>query len=156
MNIFLRLELDCSPDAAWDALSNPAVFRSVLRPLMRVKSLDAGGFPHRWDSAAVHQVSMSLFGIIPIGRQTIDVTYTERPGGVRMIIDQGEPLSGILAFTTAWDHRMAISASSSGKTLYRDRLSVRAGLLTLPLWLGLWALWQYRGKRLAALAQRWG
>ncbi len=156
MNIFLRLELDCSPDAAWSALGNPAVFRSVLRPLMRVRSLDEGGFPSRWDETKVHHVSMSLFGVLPMGKQSIDISYTQRPGGVRMVIDQGEPLSGLLSFTKTWDHRMAVSASAGGKTLYRDRLSVRAGILTLPLWLGLWALWQYRGAKLSKLAKKWG
>jgi hypothetical protein len=156
MYVFLRLELDCSPDDAWAALGNPAVFRAVMRPLMRVRSLDEGGFPKRWREDCVHEVSMSLFGLVPMGLHTIDVTYTERPGGVRMVVDQGEPLTGILSLTSTWDHRMAVSASPGGKTLYRDRLSVKAGVLTLPLWLGLWALWQYRGLRLQKLARRWG
>ncbi|MEN9752295.1 MAG: hypothetical protein RLZZ600_1342 [Actinomycetota bacterium] len=156
MYVFLRLELDCSPDDAWNALGNPAVFRAVMRPLMRVRSLDAGGFPKRWSQDEVHHVSMRLFGVVPMGHHSIDITYTERPGGVRMVVDQGEPLSGILSRTSTWDHRMAVSASPGGKTLYRDRLSVKAGILTLPLWLGLWALWQYRGARLQKLARRWG
>lgn len=156
MYVFLRLELDCSPDDAWDALSNPAVFRAVTRPLLRVRSLDKGGFPKRWSPTDVHYVSMSLFGVVPMGRHSIDITYTERPGGVRMVIDQGEPLSGVLARTSTWDHRMAVSAAPGGKTLFRDRLSVRAGILTIPLWLGLWALWQYRGARMQKLAKRWG
>ena len=156
MYVFLRLELDCSPDDAWAALGNPAVFRAVMKPLMRVRSLDAGGFPKRWSADEVHHVSMRLFGVVPMGHHSIDITYTERPGGVRMVIDQGEPLSGILSRTSTWDHRMAVSASPGGKTLYRDRLSVKAGILTLPLWLGLWALWQYRGARLQKLAKRWG
>jgi hypothetical protein len=156
MYVFLRLELDCSPDDAWAALGNPAVFRAVTRPLLRVRSLDKNGFPKRWSETDVHYVSMSLLGLIPMGRHSIDITYSERPGGVRMVIDQGEPLSGILSRTSTWDHRMAVSAAPGGKTLYRDRLSVRAGILTLPLWLGLWALWQYRGARLQKLARRWG
>lgn len=156
MYVFLRLELDCSPDDAWSALGNPAVFRAVTRPLIRVRSLDAGGFPKRWSETEVHHVAMSLFGVLPLGKHSIDITYTERPGGVRMVIDQGEPLTGMLSRTSTWDHRMAVSAGPGGKTLYRDRLSVRAGLLTLPMWLGLWALWQYRGARLQKLAKRWG
>jgi hypothetical protein len=156
MYVFLRLELDCSPDDAWAALGNPAVFRQVLRPLMRVRSLDKGGFPSRWDENTVHHVSMSLFGVIPMGHHSIDITYTQRPGGVRMVVDQGEPLTGILAATSVWDHRMAVSATPTGKTLYRDRLSVRAGILTVPLWIGLWALWQYRGAKLQRLARTWG
>lgn len=115
MYVFLRLELDCSPDDAWSALGNPAVFRAVTRPLIRVRSLDAGGFPKRWSETEVHHVAMSLFGVLPLGKHSIDITYTERPGGVRMVIDQGEPLTGMLSRTSTWDHRMAVSAGPGEK-----------------------------------------
>ena len=155
MYVFLRLELDCSPDDAWDALSNPADFRAVTRPLLRVRSLDKGGFPKRWSPTDVHYVSMSLFGVVPMGRHSIDITYTERPGGVRMVIDQGEPLSGVLARTSTWDHRMAVSETGNKQTLYRDRLVVKAGLLTPFIFIGMWAFWQIRGAKLKKLAPTW-
>ena len=90
-----------------------------------------------------------------MGTQTIDVSFTERPGGVRMMIDAGQALTGPLAITRDWDHRMAVSAGPSNKTLYRDRLVIKAGLATPAIWLGMWIFWQYRASRLRALSSSW-
>jgi hypothetical protein len=37
-------------------------------------------------------------------------------------------------------------------TLFRDRLEFDAGPATLAVWPGMWALWQWRGRRLQQLA----
>jgi hypothetical protein len=118
-------------------------------------SLEPDGFPQKWAGDGPHHVKISLLGIIPMGTQTIDVRFTERPGGVRMMIDSGEALTGPLAITRDWDHRMAISPAASGKTLYRDRLVVKAGLATPFIWLGMWTFWQFRAWKLQKLAASW-
>lgn len=153
MNVFLRLELECSPDAAWDALRDPKMLVAASAPLMQLRSKEP--LPTQWDDKKVYPVSLAIFGMIPLGRRTIDVTYSERPGGVRMLIDQGESLSGPLRMLHDWDHRMAISPGSARTSLYRDRLVVKAGIFTFPMWLGLWIVWQYRAKRITRLARNW-
>ena len=153
MNVFLRQTLECKPDAAWNALRQPRMLKEVSKPLMQVR--ESSPLPEYWDDNHAMPVSLWMFGIIPMGKRTIDVTLTERPGGVRMLIDQGESLSGPLGLLRNWDHRMAISPGPNGTTLYRDRLVVRAGILTFPMWLGMWIFWQYRAKRIAKIAKSW-
>ena len=155
MNIFLRLTLDCEPAVAWDAITSPAVFRAISSPLLAMRSLEPGGFPGAWIGDGPHRISISCLGIIFLGTQTIDVRFTERPGDVRMLVDTGAAFSGPLAIMHDWDHRMAVSAGPSGKTLYRDRLVVKAGLATPFIWLGMWVFWQYRARRLRALSSSW-
>jgi hypothetical protein len=58
-------------------------------------------------------------------------------------------MSGPLTRLKHWDHRMAVSPINDRQTLYRDRLRIRAGWLTLPFWLGLWFMWQLRGQSLS-------
>jgi len=153
MNVFLRLELDCVPDAAWQALRDPQMLVAASRPLIAVRSREP--LPTEWDDKKVYTVGLWLFGLIPLGKRTIDVSYSERPGNVRMLIDQGEALGGPLGLMRDWDHRMAISPGKGKTTLYRDRLVVRAGIFTFPLWLGMWMMWQYRSRRIAHLAKSW-
>ncbi len=155
MNIFLRLTLDCDADAAWDALSNPEVFAAVSSPLLKFSSQEKDGFPPAWTGQGPHLVSVKLFGIFPLGTQTIDATFTQRPGGVRMMIDAGSPQSGALAAIKKWDHRMAVSSPAPGKTLYRDRLQFSAGWLTPLMFIPLWFFWQRRGAKLSKLAKSW-
>jgi hypothetical protein len=155
MNIFLRLTLDCEPDAAWRAIADPKVFAAVSAPLLRFRSLEKSGFPVAWDGSGPHRVSVFALGLIPMGSQTIDIAFTERPGNVRMMIDSGKPVSGPMTVITGWDHRMAVSAGGNHRTLYRDRLIVKAGVLTPVVWLGLWSFWQWRAAKLRKLAKNW-
>jgi hypothetical protein len=155
VKIFLRLTLDCSIDSAWAALADPKIFAAVSAPLMRFKSLEPGGFPEKWTAQGPHLVAIKLFGVMPMGKQTIDTTFTQRPGGVKMMIDSGSPQAGMLTVIKDWDHRMAVSASSNSTTLYRDRLKIKAGVLTPFVFLPLWVFWQYRGIKLRRLAKKW-
>lgn len=148
MDVFLRIALDTDVDTVWDALSRPAQMRVAARPFIRVRSLEKGGFPSRWAAGVPHMVALSLFGVIPLGSQVVEVRYEERPGNVRMVIDSGAPMSGPLTRLSVWDHRMAVSPLGDRKTLYRDRLRVQAGWITPLLWVGLWFMWQLRGRSL--------
>jgi hypothetical protein len=67
-----------------------------------------------------------------------------RRGDVRILEDTGGPVSGALGVITGWRHRMAVSPLPGGRTFYRDRLDISAGVLTPLVWFVTWLLWQYR------------
>jgi hypothetical protein len=162
MRVLLKLILDCDPDAAWRALQSPTSFREVSFPWADFSSLEPDGFPTVW-SAGVHPVQVRALRAVSVGRQEIDISF---PGstvpGVRMLRDSGGGRSGILSVIPKLDHRMAVSPDPAGpdsegrtRTLYRDQLIVKAGILTPAAWYSLWAFWQWRGLRLRQLAPTW-
>jgi ligand-binding SRPBCC domain-containing protein len=150
MRVQLKLVLDCPADAAWEALRSPDVFREVFHPFANVEPIDPPTFPERWrDGPSLLRVT-SFSGLVPLGEQLIDLSRSERDG-VRILEDRGHAVTGPLAGLTLWRHRMAVSATEDGRTLYRDRLDFR-GPASVPYWPVLWELWQYRGGRLKKLA----
>lgn len=154
MRVQLKLVLDAPPDAVWAALRSPSVLAEVAHPFFSFEPLSPRGLPRFWTEGE-HPVAASvLWGTIPVGEQLIDIHFRER-GGVRIVEDDGGPVSGPLAVVTRWRHRMAVSAAPGGGTLYRDRLDISAGLLTPFVWLGAWAFWQWRAFQLVRLAPGW-
>jgi len=153
MRVLLKMVLNCSPDAAWNAITDPAVFRQVSAPFMQFESLEPDGFAEHW-TEGVHPVEASALGVVPIGIQTIDVTYLEKKGA-RIMRDTGRGLSGPLALVSRWEHSMAISPAPGGKTLYRDQLVFEAEPFTPALWPMYWAFWQLRGRGIRSLAAGW-
>lgn len=152
MHVHLKLVLACPPDAAWRAIRSPSVFADVSYPLLEFEPLGDDGFPEEWSEGSHPVRARALFSVIDPGTQDIDITYSAR-GAVRILEDDGGPLSGPLAIVTRWRHRMAVSAGPTpGTTLYRDRLEFSAGLLTPIVWAGLWLFWQWRGHALTRLA----
>ena len=154
MRVQLKLVLDAPPDAVWAALRSPAVLAEVSHPFFSFEPLSPRGLPRTWNEGAHPVAASALWGTIPVGEQLIDIHYRER-GAVRIIEDDGGPVSGALAVVTSWRHRMAVSDSGDGRTLYRDRLDIGAGLLTPLVWIGAWLFWQWRAFQLARLAPRW-
>jgi hypothetical protein len=154
MRVQLKLVLDAHPDAVWAALRTPAVLREVSRPFFSFEPLSPRGLPAAWSEGPHPVFARALFDLVPAGEQLIDIRYRKRRG-VRIIEDGGGPVSGLLTVITSWRHRMAVSAAPDGGTLYRDRLDISAGLLTLPVWIGVWAFWQWRAFQLTRLAPTW-
>ena len=154
MRVQLKLVLDAHPDAVWAALKSPGVLAEVAHPFFSFEPLSPRGLPRVWTEGE-HPVAASvLWGTIPVGQQLIDIGFRER-GGVRIIEDDGGPVSGVLAVITSWRHRMAVSPAPDGRTLYRDRLDISAGLLTPIVWIGAWLFWQWRAFQLSRLAPTW-
>jgi hypothetical protein len=153
MRVRLDLLLDCPPDAAWEAVHSPAVFREVSGPFTSVRSLEPGGFPERWPGGD-HRVRLKMFGFLPMGSQLIRLSDEARPGE-RVVHDEGRPLSGVMSVVRRWHHRMAVSDDGTGRTRFRDTLDVGAGLLTPFAWLGFSLVWQLRARELRRLAPSW-
>jgi hypothetical protein len=156
MRVQLKLVLDAPPDAVWGALQSPGVLAEVAYPFFAFEPMSPRGLPRQWTEGP-HPVAASvLWGTIPVGEQLIDIHYRER-AGVRIVEDDGGPVSGALGVVTRWRHRMAVSPApdGSGGTLYRDRLDISAGILTPAVWIGAWLFWQWRAFQLVRLAPTW-
>ena len=151
MHVLLKTVLDCSPDAAWRSIRSPEVFRAVAAPLMSFSSAEPLG--ETWTQGE-YPVTARLLGLIPVGGQVIDLTFTQR-GDVRFVHDTGEATSGALSIVSYWHHTMAVSPTKDGRTLFRDRLLFDAEPLSLAVWPALWAFWQWRGLQLRRLAPSW-
>lgn len=154
MKVQLRLTLNAPADEVWEAIRTPAVFTQVSSPLLNMTSEQPAGFPKRWLGDGPHTIGIRALGILPMGTQSIDVSFETRPDGTRIMTDAGKALSGSLTVIKEWRHRMAVTAREDNTTLYRDRLDVSAGLVTPLIWLSMWCFWQYRAVRLKQLARR--
>ncbi len=162
MRVLLKLVVDCDADAAWRALHSPRAVAELYGPLLELDPLDPAGLPTRWEPGDDAAVQLSFAGILPLGRELIQVSdrIVEDPAAagtrVRIFRDSGIPLTGPLAWLDVWDHQIAVSPAprDPGRTLWRDRLVI-AGPTAPALWPVLWAIWQWRATRIRSLAPTW-
>ncbi|MFT4211401.1 MAG: hypothetical protein QM626_05960, partial [Microbacterium sp.] len=154
MRVLLRFTVDIDPDAAWRALHSPRALAELYGPLLELEPLTAP--PTSWSSGQDAAVRMTAGGV-PFGTQLIAVTDRTVPGpagDVRILRDAGAPLTGPLAALDVWDHQIAVSAAPGDRTLWRERLVI-GGRAAPLLWPSLWATWQWRARRIRALAPGW-
>ena len=139
--------LECSIDSAWDALHTPDVFKTVSSPFTIFRTAQAD-LPERFTPGEHYTVSVWAGGVLPLGAQTIHLSDHVDDWTERGVTDTGAGQSGALGLLRDWNHRMSLRARPDGRTDFHDTLSVKAGVLTPLLWLGLRVMWSWRAMRL--------
>jgi hypothetical protein len=124
MRFVLSTDLDCPPAVAIQHARTPRLFEYVAAPWVRFEPVDPPQLPDEWEPGR-WRVRMRLFGVLPLGTQTIAIRTVAQRGERLLVHDQG---SGDRV--RVWDHRIEISPTASGGTRYCDRLTIEAGWRT--------------------------
>lgn len=144
--------IPCPAERLWQAVHDPAVFRHIMAPIVIVRPHEPRAFPEAF-VPATYVVSMRAFGIVPMGRQKIDLAHPApqpaEPLPRYLLHDRG---AGEIART--WDHTILIEPAGENAARYTDRLLIEAGILTPFVALFARILFAHRQRRLAALARR--
>lgn len=116
----------------------------ISAPLVRFTPLDPPRLPEVLQPAT-YRVGLSLFGWIPFGWQAIGISYPPMAQGFMMRDDGHSPL------VRQWSHVITILPAAQG-AIYRDRIDIRAGVLTPLVWLFALVFYRHRQRRWRALA----
>ena len=137
-----------------EQLQSTAVFRHITAPLLRFTPVE-GAWPERWAPGGTLVLRMALFGVLPLGRQTVRIRLEAPagPGGWPVLHDAGDG-----QLLRRWDHRITLAPLPGGRTLYTDSIDIEARHLP---WLltplnAVFARWffAHRQRRWRALARR--
>lgn len=154
MLVRVTTELACSVERAREEALTSRLLRYVSWPLVAFVPVDPPELPRTW-STGDYLVEMRLLGAVPLGRQTISISFPATTPDRLLLRDDG---SGQLIHR--WDHLITIEPGSRpGHARYTDRIHVEAGRLTVGAWAMAHALYrwrQHRWRRLAARAFDYG
>ncbi|MEO0703913.1 MAG: hypothetical protein AAFY80_17395 [Pseudomonadota bacterium] len=138
--IVLSCHLDASPDRIWTEVQRPELLLFVASPVLRFRPVRPDRFPKRWEKGD-YVVSVLWRGIVPMGRQTISISYPDAPGETRQVRDNGHS-----ALIKRWDHLIILESDGTG-TRYTDRVAIEAGLMTLPVSMFARSFYAHRQRR---------
>ncbi len=146
MQVDLATQLPCTLAEVIAQVRTPRLLRQVASPLLSFSPLAPAEFPDTW-SEGTYWVKLKLFGVLPIGRQAIVITYPQTENAqIFMLRDNGySPL------ISKWDH-LITAQEVNGGTLYRDSVTIKAGVLTPFVWLFARLFYAHRQRRWATLA----
>ncbi len=148
MRVRLSTKLPITADEAAALVATPALLNHIAAPLLRFMALDPTVLPEVRAERRYH-VRVLLGGVLPLGRQWIDISrHDAQDGGFRMR-DNG---SGDLA--RRWDHWITITPDNAGGCTYTDDVEVDAGLLTPFVWSFARLFYAHRQRRWRALAAK--
>ncbi len=126
-------------EAMREALQRAGAFVEVSYPLVTFRARTPLG--ERLE-AGDYEVDMKLFGVIPLGRQTLCVSFPQEPSSV-VFRDRGH---GTLA--RVWDHLLLVEAIDEGHCRYTDEIEVRGRFgTTILVWIFAHLLFAHRHRR---------
>ncbi|MEZ5567389.1 MAG: hypothetical protein R3E54_03445 [Halioglobus sp.] len=127
------------PEVIERQLRTPRLLIFVASPLVRFVPCGGASLPQAWESKT-YWVSLRLFGCIPLGRQAIVISFPESPLAFSMR-DSGQS-----RLIRTWDHMITLEASGAG-TVYRDRVTISAGVFTVFVWAFAQVFYRHRQRR---------
>jgi hypothetical protein len=145
MKVDISTILPCQMDEVIKHVKTPRLHRYVTRPVLKFVPLNPPELPEVW-TEGTYWVSMYLFGFIPSGRQAIVISFPESESAFT-VRDAGHG-----SMVRQWDHVVTIQPKGEA-TLYRDRVSIKAGLLTPIVWAFARFFYQHRQRRWRRLAE---
>lgn len=147
MRFRIATTIPASAEPVWEHLQRPATMVHLLAPLVRVDPRDPDPLPERWTERD-HVVSLWLFGLVPIGPQTIRPEILAIDGWPKAFVDHGHsPL------IRRWHHRLELMPDGPDRCQYADELDIDAGVLTPLVWLFARGLFAHRQRRWRSLAR---
>ena len=131
--------LPCKPEQAISHVGTSRLLQYVAEPLVKILPRQPSQLPETW-SQGTYWVSMYLLGFIPFGKQAVVISFPECEEAF-CVRDNGYG-----SLVRKWDHVITIEQAGDG-TLYRDRVTIEAGILTPLVWGFAQILYRHRQRR---------
>ncbi len=146
MQIDLSSQLPCSLAEVIAQVRTPRLLRQVASPLLSFSPLTPAVFPSTWREGT-YWGRLKLFGVLPVGRQAIVISYPPAGNAQAFMLRD----NGYSPRISKWD-QLITAQEVNGETLYRDRVTIEAGILTPFVWLFARLFYAHRQRRWATLA----
>ena len=147
MKAIISTIIPTSAEKMWSELQKVSSLMYVAAPLLIFRSQDKNPLPDKWSIDQEYPLSISLFGIIPLGKHVIRISKIDVQ---KMQILSNE--FGLLSRT--WNHLIKIEKTEDDKIRYTDEIEIKAGILTLVIWLFALIFYRHRQKRWKILIKR--
>lgn len=127
-------------DEMWTALQKTSSLMYVAAPILTFKREDGESLPERWELDREYPMKLYLLGIVPLGKHSIRIK--------RMDTEKKEILSqeeGFMART--WNHHIMVEKADERNIRYTDAIEVKAGLLTVFVWMFAHLFYRHRQRK---------
>jgi len=140
MKVNRSIIIKTNPLHMWAELQKISALQQVASPMLVFKPIDGITLPEKWESGQEYALTISFFGILPLGKHTIKIINIDEE---QLEILTNE--SGTL--TKVWDHLIKIEVLNNKNIKYTDSVEIKAGILTLFVWLFAYVFYGHRQKK---------
>ena len=132
--------LNCTDDELWEKVMQPATWKFISNPLLRIEASDELTLDDEWKTNKPYRFRIYLFRVIPLGNHTIKLIEIDKSNN---LIRSRE--TGTMAKT--WNHIISFETIDDEYVRYTDEIDIKSGILTIPIWLFANIFYRHRQRR---------
>lgn len=144
MKLIFETYVDKSACEIWAIEKNISRLREVSRPLILLTHLNPQS--NEWQEGGVYDFKIDLFGVIPWSKHQVRMTRYCNKNFFFETDEGGGPIK-------VWRHRHDVVPVDTNRSVCRDQLEIKAGILSPVVWVLAQALYRKRHKALRAIGQ---
>lgn len=133
-------KLAASAGLVWQIVLRTSTLSFVASPLLTFQRRDGQLLPLQWSQGQTIDLVLFLFGFIPLGRHQIQASRVDSATRTLETEESGRLLR-------SWRHSIRVRPVADNESTYEDEVSIDAGFLTLPVWLGASIFYWHRHRR---------
>jgi hypothetical protein len=126
-----------SENKMWDELQKVSSLMHVASPILKFKPQEGHSIPERWSLETEYKLKISFLGILPLGNHVIKLVEINKDENLIISNEYGK-------LTRVWDHIIKFKAIDDQTIKYTDEIEIKAGVLTLSIWLFSQVFYRHR------------
>lgn len=131
----------------WEELQNVSSLMHVASPLLKFRPEKNHTIPEKWEVGREYKFWLFFLGVIPLGEHCITLAEIN-PGKKTIISNERGRLAKI------WNHIIKILPYNEQAIQYIDEIDIKAGVLTIPIWLFAHVFYRHRQRRWKNVLER--
>ena len=134
-------------ESLWRQIIKPASLMYVASPILRFVPEGKTRLGKTWEQGEVYTLRLRALGVLPLGVHRIHMLSVDNESHSIVTRESSRLIK-------TWNHAINIHESGSGCLTYVDEVEIRAGLLTLPVWLFAQVFYRHRQRRWKRVLER--
>ena len=131
---------DCTEEKLWEKIIEPKSLQFVASPILSFRPLVKEELDDEWVIGKTYELKLYFLNILPLGRHRIKIVTIDKESNT---IISNE--SGMLA--PIWNHTIWFRQVEQSKLSYTDEIEIKAGWLTVAIWVSAHMFYRHRQKR---------
>jgi len=131
----------------WNELQNVSSLMHVSSPILKFRPQNNFTLPEKWELGKEYKLKLYFLGIIPLGDHYITLAEINQNRKIIVSNEHGK-------LTKVWNHIIKIVPINDQTIEYTDEIEIKAGVLTLSIWLFAHLFYRHRQRRWKKLLDR--
>lgn len=139
--------INTNENKMWDELQKVSSLMQVASPILKFRPQNNQTLPEKWELGTEYKLKLSFFGVVPLGDHFIRVVEINQKKKTIVSNEHGN-------LTKVWNHIIKIVPINDQSIEYTDEIEIKAGLLTLSIWLFVQIFYRHRQSKWKKLLDR--